>query len=265
MSKAESRIKKRKAAKETFSKIIDQKSTCLVIHYSCESFYNIPIGRTPRITSIAVEYFDSGQTKSFSIHKIAELQNISLADIIKDYDRLERLMLDEFYQFVDSHKRYFWLHLNMRDINYGFEAIAHRYSVLGGTSVPIDDSFKIDIGRLLVNLYGPNYINHPRMENLYKRNGITMIHFLTGEQEASAFDHQEYVKLHQSTLRKVENLQSVINRANEGDLKTDSNLIKQYGLGPQSLFQMMQENWIVALIASVLGSVIAIVASKMLK
>src|SRR5689334_19040893 len=123
MSKAESRIKKRKKAKEILERICDQQANYLIIHYSCESFYDTPQGRTPRITSIAARYFDTAQTKSFSIHKVAEFKNVPFDQIESHYDQLEKIMLDEYFSFVDKHKRYTWIHLNMRDINYGFEAI----------------------------------------------------------------------------------------------------------------------------------------------
>ncbi|MGF7077158.1 hypothetical protein [Mucilaginibacter sp. 3215] len=259
---ASSRIKKRKTAKDVLNSINEQQANYLIVHYSCESFFDIPYGRTPRITSIAVKYFETGQTKSFSIHKVAEVKGIAFDEIEKNYDDLERIMLDEFYSFVNEHKRFKWFHLNMRNINFGFEAIAHRYSVLGGTSINIDDGAKFDIGRLLNDLYGSNYIGHPRIETLCKRNNITMTDFLNGEQEAQAFNAREYVKLHQSTLRKVENLQVIIERANENSLKTDSTLIKQYGISPQSLFQMMQENWLFAFIVFILTLIISTIVGK---
>ncbi|RFZ81195.1 hypothetical protein DYU05_19610 [Mucilaginibacter terrenus] len=264
MSRASSRIKKRKKGKEIVSSINEQQSNCLIIHYSCESFYNITDGRTPRVTSIAVKYFDTGQTKSFSIHKIAETKNVAFNLIADNYDELEKVMLDEFYQFVDSHKRAKWIHLNMRDINYGFEAIAHRYSVLGGIPINIEDSAKIDIGKLLIDIYGNSYIGHPRIETLCRKNNITMINFLTGAEEAEAFNNREYVRLHQSTLRKVDNIHNIITRIHEDDLKTNSNLLKLYGLTPQSLFQIIQENWILSLIVFLLGIIISTLIGKLL-
>jgi hypothetical protein len=263
MNNAISRIKRRKRAKEALESICTQQTNYLIIHYSCESFYDTPQGRTPRITSIAVRYFDTAQTKSFSIHKVAEFKNVPFGQIEQQYDSLEKIMLDEFFSFVGIHKRYSWIHLNMRDINYGFEAINHRYLVLGGEPVEIADNAKIDLGRLLVELYGTNYIEHPRIESLCKKNNMTMTNFLTGAEEAIAFNKQEYVKLHQSTLRKVDNMQSIILRAYEGELKTNSNLIKQYGLTPQSIFQLIQENWIFALVVFLLGIIITILLEKL--
>ncbi len=113
----------------------------IVIHYSCESFYDRADGSSPRITSIAVYNIGSGQTNSFSIHQKAEIKKYSRNDIEKHYEELEKLMLDDFYDFVKLHEKYNWLHWNMRDINYGFQAIAHRYKVLGG-----------DLGKLMIQI-----------------------------------------------------------------------------------------------------------------
>lgn len=149
------KIKKRKRALDLFTDLYTNSANVLLIHYSCESFYNIPNGQTPRITSIAVMYFKTGQTKSFSIHKIAERRNIQFENIESEYDSLERDMLSEFYDFVKTHKNYKWIHWNMRDINFGFEAIENRYIVLGGSPELIPDENKIDMARLLIDIYGP--------------------------------------------------------------------------------------------------------------
>lgn len=56
MSKTLRRIKTHKDAKEQINSFYENDSHCLIIHYSCESFYDIKDGKTPRITSIAVKY-----------------------------------------------------------------------------------------------------------------------------------------------------------------------------------------------------------------
>jgi hypothetical protein len=145
----------------------------LVVHYSCESFYDRADGRTPRVTSIAVRNLASGQTQSFSIHKVAEQRHIPLADITGRYDELEKAMLDEFFDFVRTHQNFVWMHWNMRDINYGFQAIEHRYTVLGGTPIRIEEGRKFDLARELIAIYGVGYIGHPRLESLVEKNKIT--------------------------------------------------------------------------------------------
>jgi hypothetical protein len=124
--------KRQKEGWTTLDKLFGDASNVWVIHYSCESFYDRPEGRSPRVTSIAVRRLDSGQTLSFSIHQVAEEQRIGFNEIEAEYDKLERKMLDELYSHVGSHKGMKYLHWNMRDINYGFAAIDHRYKVLGG-------------------------------------------------------------------------------------------------------------------------------------
>lgn len=237
------RISKFKKAKRVFDDISRTPSKYLIIHYSCESFYDIKDGRTPRITSIAIRYFETGQTESFSIHKAAEKEDVCLQDITNQYDELERKMLDDFYNFVQISQNYYWLHWNMRDINFGFKAIEHRYEVLKGKPLKILDNQKIDIARVLIDKYGVGYMSHPRLENLLKKNKITMKNFLNGEEEAKAFEQQEYIKLHQSTLRKVDAFANVIQRSCENTLVTNSKWYEIYGITPQSLFEYFRQSW----------------------
>ena len=249
MSKASERYKKRKKAKEVLQDIINNSSGYLIIHYSCESFYDLPEGNTPRITSIAVRYVFNAQTRSFSIHKRAELEKIAPNQIDQHYNTLEKNMLDEFFQFVNTHHHnYKWIHINMRNINYGFEAINHRYRVLGGSPKEIHDNSKIDLARLFIDLYGRQYSKHPRFESLYHLNKITMTDFLNGQEEANAFRKGDYVALHRSTLRKVDNMHSVISLANENDLKVKSNILQVYGITPSGLFFAAKDNWLLALL-----------------
>ncbi len=184
-----------------------------VIHYSCESFYNRPNGASPRITSIAVRRLDSGQTLSFSIHQVAEERGVPFAEIEAHYDALERQMLGAFYAHVGGHRGMRYLHWNMRDINYGFAAIEHRFRVLKGEPVVVDDDKKIDLARLFIDIYGVGYVGHPRLENLLEKNSIKPRDFLTGPQEAEAFENRNYVGLHQSTLRKVDVIANIAQRA----------------------------------------------------
>lgn len=90
MGKFLDRHKHRKAASWSLDALFKNAKHSVVIHYSCESFYDRVDGRTPRITSIAVRELESAQTRSFSIHKVAELKGVNLADIADHYDMLER-------------------------------------------------------------------------------------------------------------------------------------------------------------------------------
>lgn len=166
-------------------------------------------------------------------------------------------MLDEFYDFVRRHSNAVWIHWNMRDINYGFPALAHRYRVLGGQPSEIHDSHLIDLARVLVGLYGISYVEHPRLLRLVEKNKITKLSFLSGQEEANAFDVHEYVKLHQSTLRKVDILANIIERTGDGTLATNARRREIYGGYLGWAYEILREHPLIVLL-SLVGSLASI-------
>ncbi len=236
-----------------------------VIHYSCESFYNRPNGASPRITSIAVRRLDSGQTLSFSIHQVAEERGVPFAEIEAHYDALERQMLGAFYAHVGGHRGMRYLHWNMRDINYGFAAIEHRFRVLKGEPVVVDDDKKSDLARLFIDIYGVGYVGHPRLENLLEKNSIKPRDFLTGPREAEAFENRNYVGLHQSTLRKVDVIANIAQRAHYRQLRTNTSWWDMHGGRLRTVSSWIVENQTIAFlasIASIIGLAIAFYTLK---
>ncbi len=210
-------------AKSTLTDLGAKKDQVIIIHYSCESFYDSEGGRTPRITSIACRNYSDGQTRSFSIHQISELPEFAGVDPWDEYDSIERRLLDKYFEFVGQHITHGqWVHWNMRDINYGFPAIEHRYEVLGGTPTRVPDDRKHDLARLLVGRYGKRYAGHPRLQSIMKLNKITDKDFLSGAEEADAFKNRRFLALHQSTLRKVDVVSSLLDAATAGTLKTNA-------------------------------------------
>lgn len=256
--------KKHKKAIKKINNLIDNANNSLVIHYSCESFKDKEDGRTPRITTIAVRYLDSGQTLSFSIHETAEQEGITIDKIEEKYNVLERKMLDNYFEFVNTHSNYNWIHWNMRDSNYGFYAIENRYKVLRGKPIQIHNDKKFDLARLMVDCYGRNYIGHSHMEALAKLNKMTLKDFLSGKDEAEAFDNKEYIKLRRSTLRKVDLFSSFINEVAEGTLKTNAKWKDKYGLSIQSIYLVVKEHWLFNLVAFVIGIMLGIFGTKLL-
>lgn len=247
------KLARRKKALKFIDEIADKEEHVLVVHYSCESFYDIDDGRTPRVTSIAVRNFASGHTESFSIHKIAELKGVKFDDIDKEYDKLEKEMLKDFFSFLGNHKSYTWVHWNMRDINYGFPALEHRYKVLKGKPEELDESKKFDLPRALVAIFGNKYIGHPRLVKLIEKNKITDLNSLDGASEAEAFNNKEYVKLHQSTLRKVDIMANILGRIIDGSLKTNATWSDQYGIHPKIVLEFIAKHWVTSLITGVVG------------
>lgn len=258
------RIKTYRKAKEVLERIYDNKSNHLIIHYSCESFYDRTDGKSPRITSIAVRHLNTGQTTSFSIHKVAEIEHINPSEISSKYDYLEKQMLSNFYRFVKNNSHCSWIHWNMRDVNYGFEALKHRAGVLGvKTIVDISDDKKYDLSRILIEKYTKLYTSHPRLDSLVKLNKISSKHFLTGDKEAELFEERDYIKLHQSTLAKVDVFDNILNLAAVNRLKTKSKWYHIYGINFQSIFELSKDNWIIAAGIGLIGGLFMIGLGKL--
>ena len=240
------------AALEEFFK---DKNKALIIHYSCESFITSH-GKTPRVTSISIRNFKSGQTKSFSIHLQAQFDQLDFNNLTDaQYDELEKEMLDDFYLFVKQHKDHRWIHWNMRDANFGFEAIANRYKILKGEPFDLDEDRKYDLPRILGKIYTYGYErNEPdgRLLNLARRNKITLRHALKGADEAKAYDEKQYLMLHQSTLRKVDVMDTIIDRIDKNSLKVNVGKKEIYGLTIPGIFEIIKSNWILLTFWSVL-------------
>lgn len=253
-----------KEAIKIFKEIDKSPDKYLIIHYSCESFYDVKDGKTPRITSIAVYNYSSAQTESFSLHKVAERKHIQMDQIESHYDQLEKIMLTEFFTYAKEHQGLKWIHWNMRDINYGFKAIENKFLVLGGKPHIIQDSDKIDLSRLLIQCYGVNYIDHPRMEKLLEYNNISAKDFLSGQLEAEAFNNKKYVKLHMSTLRKVDVFSNILTRAINGKLKVKSTWKDIYGISFQGVYNYLIEKWWFQLIWTIVTLVLGALMGKYL-
>lgn len=118
------------SVKEKLKTLQENEHNLYVIHYSCENLNDNNENYSPRVTSIAVLHLKSNTMHSFSIHLIAEKMKISRGEIDQNYDVLEKKMLEDFYEFVKESDEIVWLHWNMSNINYGFEALSHRYEVL---------------------------------------------------------------------------------------------------------------------------------------
>jgi hypothetical protein len=263
MGKELRKLQRRRKTADELDKILDRPADALIVHYSCENFYDREDGRTPRVTSVAVRNFDSGQTESYSIHKVAEQRGLPFEQIPEHYDELEKVMLGEFFSFMQRNQGLLWIHWNMRDINYGFAALEHRFRVLGGEPFVLPEGKKFDLARALIALYGVYYTGHPRLATLIEKNHIAHQDFLTGRAEADAFENKDYIKLHQSTLRKVDILANILGRAADGTLKTNARWYETYGWHPKVLLEVMKEHWVYSLLGLVAlaGSLLRIVGA----
>ena len=248
-----------KRANQQLEAVFEPAEHTVLIHYSCESFYDRDDNpRSPRVTSIAVRNFDSGQTKSFSIHLVAERRGV-LDSIEQHYDQLEREMLEDFFQAVRERQYCKWLHWNMRDANYGFEALENRFKALGGVpSAVVAEDKRFDLSRMLVSIYGVGYIGHPRLENLMTKNSVT----------APGLSHWQARGrgIREQAVRKTASVHAAKGRC-PGELNWSStcrrsenacDLWELNGRSVKAVGEWLREHWVVGGIVAVLGLTTAI-------
>lgn len=197
-----------------------------IIHYSSESLFEAEPkagagAMSPRITSVVVRHFKSGQTVSFATHLVAEYLSVSWDNIEARYDDIERELLTEFYRWARDRREKYWVHWNMRNVTFGFEHLEHRYRVLTGNepiSIPVE--VRVNLDDALKDRYGPDYAPDPRMASLMDLNGPRVQGFLTGKEESEAFKAKDFIRMHASTISKVGFFEYVVSSALKGKLRT---------------------------------------------
>lgn len=78
---------------------------------------------------------------------------------------------------------------------------------------------------------------------------------MDGQSEAAAFANKEYVKLHMSTLKKVDVFHSILDKVASGNLKTNAKWHEPYGLSPQAVYEAVKDHWLYAVVMLVLGAI----------
>lgn len=207
---------------DLFSSVKKHPDQFYIIHYSSQSLYDEGVdGLSPRITSIVVMHYATLQTVSFAIHAEAETFGFPKDDIERNYDAVEKALLQRFYSFLRDRRERYWVHWNMRNLTFGFEHLEHRYRLLCRAeppSVPIE--VRLNLNDILKERYGSDYASAPRMKNLMLLNGALDIRFLEGAMEAEAFKKKEFIRMNSSTISKVEFFRHVIDLVIRGKLRT---------------------------------------------
>lgn len=111
------------------------------------------------------------------------------------------------------------------EYRFGFEHIEHRFRALTPENlvppqhIPVE--VRINLDHVIKNKYGDDYCPNPRMLNLMLINGQRDPRFMTGAEEATAFRAKEFIRMHSSTISKVEFFRHVISLMLKGKLKTN--------------------------------------------
>ena len=247
------RRKLRRKAIQSLANIFEGNGTVRSVHYSCESFYGDDDRTSRRVTAIGVYTAGNNESRGFSIAETAEALGIDKEDIEGNFEEIEKKILKDFYSMIDTTETALWLHWNMRDTYYGFRALDHRARVLGLSPTLIDDIKKVDLADVIHNLEGPAYIEHPRLENLLQANGGLPRGFMSGKEEADAFENRAYVKLHASTLSKVRAIWKIAELAASGSLKTEASSWTRHGRRPSDIGWAFAGHWLYPILAIGVG------------
>lgn len=218
--------KKRKKAYEEFSKIINDASNVLLICYSYSNISTNQFELSPIVTSISIRSLDKNdENKYFSLIKEAEKANIELDDIEDNYEELEYFLLEEFNAFLKKHRDYVWIHWDMNQIDYGFEAIKHRFNITAKEfDIELENivsNNKFDLNYLLENMYGTEYTkSNDKMKSLMTENDyIDVKSYMTNKKESEEFNEKHFSQVKNSINSKMNFMFSIVEKLENNTLK----------------------------------------------
>jgi hypothetical protein len=250
-------------AKKIVEGLRNNPSQTLVIHYSRQNLNDNESGiATPRIIAIMIKSLDGKQNNCFAIHYEAEKADIILENITDYYDQLEERLLRSFNNFVKANRECKWIHWDINDVHFGFEAIKHRYCVMideeGKDFQEISNHNRINLNSLLKDIYGSNYEKEPLLENLMKTNngGITKTGYLTIEEEANEFKKLAFPAILESLRCKVNFLLEVVDKTINSNLRVSS----KYFINKLRAFITHPVTATIALIITLLGIILKVIS-----
>ncbi len=205
-------IKDRKLAVSNLKNLTEDPSKVLFIHYSqSNTFEDDDYGNiSPIITSIVVKSLDGLVDQQFAIHFEADKADIPIDEIQNSYRELELRILKAFNDFSKRHCECNWIHWDMKNIHFGFEAIKHRYEKIFGdlkeyNEIPINN--KKNLRDIIEGMYGENFVNGPdTLKSLMKcnSNNIDNNIYLSSSVESTEFERKNFVNVIKSVDLKVE-------------------------------------------------------------
>lgn len=249
-----SRYTLRKQALKTLKGIENNPENYYFIHYACGDFQ-----KENTISVIAVMNLKTQISTTFSIKKTAEELNINTKGISKNSLKIQKKMLEAFNEFlIQNVKNVKWINWNMQSDEYGFEAIRHQSQILNiENPILVPNSNQINLSHLLSDIYGPNFINDPKMENLAKINNINLSYeFKNGKEEAKLLNDEKYTDISRSTLRKLNIFNIFLEKTINKKLKVKSKWTDIYGWSPQGIYTAVKDKWWFALLTFALGIII---------
>lgn len=212
-------LKERKIARKNLGSLVEDPSKVLCIHYSESQTYDDDYGNiSPIITSIVIKSLDDTIDKQFAIHFEADKAGIPIDQIQDSYRELELRILKSYNDFVKRHKHCIWLHWDMKNIHFGFEAIRHRYEkIFEG----LDDYYEIpsfskySLFKILEGMYGEGFVKGTdKLRTLMTTNNsdVDLPQYLERQVESSEFESKNFKSVIDSVDCKVDFLKKAVKK-----------------------------------------------------
>jgi hypothetical protein len=252
--------KDRRIALKRLRILTNDSSMVLSIHYSQLQIHEGEDSLSPLISAIVVRSLDDSLYEHFSIHLEADKANIPLEEIENNYRELEFWVLKSFNDFVKRHKNKLWVHWNMQNVHFGFEAIKHRfYKLVEGTrerfeEIPSNNKFNLNY--LLESIYGESYIMaSDKLSGLSTLNNGNVLDrcYLSLDTEALEFERKNFNSVLNSLDFKVNFICRIIRLLNKNKLKVENRnfyaIFSDVVTSPMFTFI----GWLIGLIGLVIG------------
>lgn len=213
-------VQDRKIAVRNLHKITEDPSKVLFIHYSESSTYddddygNI----SPIITSIVIKSLDGQIDKQFAIHLEVDKADIPKDQIQDSYRELELRILKLYNDFVRRNLECFWIHWDMKNIHFGFEAIKHRYEKIFESLedyCEIPNNKKKNLRTIMEGMYGDNFVSGAdslKALMLCNSDNVEDSTYLSKENESSQFENKNFTNVIRSVDLKVEFIKKATNK-----------------------------------------------------
>jgi hypothetical protein len=245
---------RQKAARDNLNALFAYPATVYAVHYACQSLKAQGPVSSARVGAIAVRQLSTGQVTLFSIADVAELNRLQVDQIAPNLDQIEQRLLEGFYEFVRFNRQARFIHWNMRDNQFGFGALEHRLSVLGGTPEQIPEINRHDLARLMEDLYGPDYApGRGKMLSLAELNDLVSGSMFSGANEAAAMETGDFRAVANSTQAKVRIIADIASAAHDRTLKTTAGLMTRHGGPLRLMIQKMAENPAYTIVSGAIG------------
>jgi hypothetical protein len=244
MAKYTVRKSERDAAYQSIKRLFQAPHGVFALHYACDHFIDPTRTTSARIVAICVLDLGHRQGPTFSLSRSAEKLKIDSQGFTTQLDKVERDMLGQFFKYVRAHKDKTWLHWNMLSSSYGFQALEHRFSVLGGSPHVIPNDRRVSLSNLLKSLYTDRFETEPRIKALADRNQLSTKQLLEGKEEPERFRTGDLSAVDFSVHRKTQLICEFAKLAYEKKLKTAGNKSEIYGSNVGAFFESYKEHYL---------------------